>query len=163
MASAETDTKYSVSQVADVVVIRGVATPNAGCTFNASSFTTNGPCAAYLFCCESLSAASATIAGTFQSQQTGDVYYVQSGPAPSSFVCSQTNWVLQKQEGHSDTTAYTYSQTVTNGGFTKWNSVTVFQCVNVISPVYPSYTLGCEIGRAVQQECRDRSRMPSSA
>eukprot|EP00456_Euglypha_rotunda_P046194 TRINITY_DN36736_c0_g1_i1.p1 TRINITY_DN36736_c0_g1~~TRINITY_DN36736_c0_g1_i1.p1 ORF type:complete len:126 (-),score=21.21 TRINITY_DN36736_c0_g1_i1:10-387(-) len=31
------------------------------------------------------------------------------------------------------------------------------------APANPAGSLGLEIGRAVQQECRDRSRMPSSA
>eukprot|EP00456_Euglypha_rotunda_P087770 TRINITY_DN8953_c0_g1_i4.p1 TRINITY_DN8953_c0_g1~~TRINITY_DN8953_c0_g1_i4.p1 ORF type:complete len:116 (-),score=9.88 TRINITY_DN8953_c0_g1_i4:10-357(-) len=42
-------------------------------------------------------------------------------------------------------------------------AVTGVTPVPLLTPVPVTLVLGTEIGRAVQQECRDRSRMPSSA
>eukprot|EP00456_Euglypha_rotunda_P005623 TRINITY_DN10950_c0_g1_i1.p1 TRINITY_DN10950_c0_g1~~TRINITY_DN10950_c0_g1_i1.p1 ORF type:complete len:172 (+),score=20.30 TRINITY_DN10950_c0_g1_i1:142-657(+) len=39
----------------------------------------------------------------------------------------------------------------------------VCPCCKTQTDIFPAVTGGAKIGRAVQQECRDRSRMPSSA
>eukprot|EP00456_Euglypha_rotunda_P024900 TRINITY_DN2026_c0_g1_i20.p1 TRINITY_DN2026_c0_g1~~TRINITY_DN2026_c0_g1_i20.p1 ORF type:complete len:110 (-),score=17.83 TRINITY_DN2026_c0_g1_i20:11-340(-) len=47
-------------------------------------------------------------------------------------------------------------------GEEKFDSLTNFYCRNARAALI-CYDITSEIGRAVQQECRDRSRMPSSA